>query len=236
MKQTWVERLRAEWWFRVSRHFEPDNLCWRIAWLIPRKIALLVFIRVFSAGDLGPDHLDVYEKLYKAWKAGARAVISRKPKGPTAKRRATKARTRRTAETAIMLEARARDGWARFPDSVPWWCEPTEVAHQEHRGMGGDPKMARTTRKTLLLLSRKRHKEHKFSVDQKSLKWEPLTSDGTDGPIRWWVKIDRLPAAFVEARALCAVVDEWLLLATESAPHVYLPFTEEQQAVLKLIQ
>lgn len=68
--QTFAEWIRVEWWWRVSRHFEPDNLRWRVARLIPRKIALLVFVRVFAEGDPGPDYLDVYERIYRAWECG----------------------------------------------------------------------------------------------------------------------------------------------------------------------
>lgn len=69
--RTLMQWLRGEWWWRVSRHFEADRLRWRAANLIPRKIALLVFIRVFAHGDPEPNHLDVYEKIYAAWERGA---------------------------------------------------------------------------------------------------------------------------------------------------------------------
>jgi hypothetical protein len=40
-----------------------------IAWLLPRQIALWTFIRVYAADGQspGPD----YERVYKAWEAGA---------------------------------------------------------------------------------------------------------------------------------------------------------------------
>ncbi len=136
-----------------------------------------------------------------------------------------------------MLEVRERDILQRFPytQNAITLGGPLEVAHGEHRGMGGNPSLSRTTRKTMLLLSRRRHKEHKFSVDQKSLKWEALTDDGTDGPIRWWIDVERLPEDF-RAKWMLMPLDGWLLLATESAPHVWIPFTAEQQAILDLIQ
>ena len=143
-------------------------------------------------------------------------------------------------ETAIMNEARARDAWCRFPCSdldkrCRQFSHTHEVAHAVHRGMGGDPKMTRTTRQSLLLLCPKRHQHHRFSVDQKTLKWEALTDEGTDGPIRWWVDVERLPLALREEWMMMPL-DGWLLLASESAPHIYLPFTEEQQDILAAIQ
>lgn len=68
--QTLAERVRGEWWWYVGRHFRADAIRWRIARMVPRSIALLVFVRVFAEGDTGPDHLDVYEKICMAWEAG----------------------------------------------------------------------------------------------------------------------------------------------------------------------
>jgi len=65
--RTLLQRIRGEWWWYVSRHFKTEAIRWRIANAVPRSVALLVFVRVFANGDPGPDHLDVYEKIYKAW-------------------------------------------------------------------------------------------------------------------------------------------------------------------------
>ena len=69
MTQTWLERLRYAWWFHVRRHLTMDAVCWRLAFMVPRRIALLVFIRVYAwTGDV-PDE---YSASYDAWanKAG----------------------------------------------------------------------------------------------------------------------------------------------------------------------
>lgn len=55
---------------RLWRRETAEKLRWRIAWMIPRSIALLVFVRVYSAaGDLGPD--DEYQRVYQIWQSGA---------------------------------------------------------------------------------------------------------------------------------------------------------------------
>ena len=64
-----IEWIRGEWWWHISRHCNMDSLRWKLAWMIPRKIALYVFVRVYSAtSDIpGPD----YERCYKGWELGA---------------------------------------------------------------------------------------------------------------------------------------------------------------------
>lgn len=56
--------------FRLWRHETADKLRWKIAWMLPRRIALLAFVRVYAqSGDApGPE----YERAYKEWEAGGR--------------------------------------------------------------------------------------------------------------------------------------------------------------------
>ena len=56
------------WWdLRYWWHRAIERTQWKIAWLIPRKIALYVFVRVYAVtGDCGPD----YDRVYKAWERG----------------------------------------------------------------------------------------------------------------------------------------------------------------------
>ncbi len=52
----WVIRT---WWHRL-----PDRLAWKCAWWLPRRVALLAFVRVYSAwGELGPD----YDPVCRSW-------------------------------------------------------------------------------------------------------------------------------------------------------------------------
>lgn len=55
--------------FRCWRHETAERLRWKIAYAIPRKLALIVFVRVFSATAEGPDAS--YEDVYKGWENGA---------------------------------------------------------------------------------------------------------------------------------------------------------------------
>ena len=50
-------------WFRLK-----ERLVWRIAYLLPRPIALIAFIRVYAVlGTCGED----YKSAYDAWERGA---------------------------------------------------------------------------------------------------------------------------------------------------------------------
>lgn len=64
-----MNRLRGEWWWYVSRRLNMEALLWKIAWLLPRSIALLAFVRVSaSTGEApGPE----YATAYKAFEKGA---------------------------------------------------------------------------------------------------------------------------------------------------------------------
>lgn len=65
-------------------------------------------------------------------------------------------RDRVKAERAEMLAAKQRDGykcvWPNCRNDLP-----IDVCHQAHRGMGGNPRGDRTTRKTLVCLCRWHH-------------------------------------------------------------------------------
>lgn len=55
------------WWIlKYWAKRQPDRCAWWVANHLPRRIALLTFVRVYSAwGECGPD----YEHVYKAWEA-----------------------------------------------------------------------------------------------------------------------------------------------------------------------
>jgi hypothetical protein len=59
------------WWFclKLWRRETVEHLRWKAAWWLPRSIALLAFVRVYSAsGDSpGPE----YGRAYDAFKNGA---------------------------------------------------------------------------------------------------------------------------------------------------------------------
>lgn len=172
-----------------------------------------------------------------------RYMWRRKPKGPTARRRAAKRRQRKAGEIERMQAARARDVYCRFPvcgcrtGARPGVVSAAEVSHQKHRGMGGNPSGDRTVPALLVLICNWRHKLAKFSIDRGGIRWEPLTPAGADGPIRWLIDAEAMQgAALSEIGILLAIRPDdggWVELARETAPHEYAPMTEAQTAILE---
>lgn len=85
-------------------------------------------------------------------------------KGAFTAERRRKARKHKATETAIMREARSRDGHrCRYCHSR----DGTQVAHFKHRGMGGNPRGDRTILAGLVTLCQTHHQMF----------------DGTHGPV-----------------------------------------------------
>jgi hypothetical protein len=55
--------------FRLWRRETGERIRWRVAWLVPRSIALLCFVRVHSASGDAPG--DEYSRAYRAFEKGA---------------------------------------------------------------------------------------------------------------------------------------------------------------------
>ncbi len=64
------ERL-GYWWFCVRLWFRerPDKIAWWLAWRLPRKVALLAFVRVCGASGETPSNI-TYDSAYRAWEQG----------------------------------------------------------------------------------------------------------------------------------------------------------------------
>ena len=62
-------RLRGCWWWNVSRKMTAEAWRWRVAYWVPRKVALFVFIRVYACTGEAPG--DEYRAIYDAWEHGA---------------------------------------------------------------------------------------------------------------------------------------------------------------------
>lgn len=67
--------LMLEWgWYRfTARLFVREVIdwaCWTAATKLPRKVALLAFVRVAAATGDAPDTI-TYDRAYKAWDTGA---------------------------------------------------------------------------------------------------------------------------------------------------------------------
>lgn len=66
----WFTFRHGWWWWNVSRRFERDRIARRIAWLLPRRIALWAFIRVYAASHReapGPEYI----RAHNEWQKGA---------------------------------------------------------------------------------------------------------------------------------------------------------------------
>lgn len=52
----------------LRRRGLAETLAWRIAWMLPLKVALFAFVRVYAVlGGCGDD----YARAYNAWESGA---------------------------------------------------------------------------------------------------------------------------------------------------------------------
>jgi hypothetical protein len=175
--------------------------------------------------------------------------VERKPffKGPRVtekERRRRKRETRDRRERGHKATARERDRkvtrrGCRFPKCGchryrPNTARALEVSHLTHKGMGGNPKEDRSLPHLLITLCGERHKESKFSIDKGTLECRPLTDDGTEGPVSWWVRVDDLPAVLVEPLAKRDLTPpvEWLEIACEERPGVIKPTNEIQSEIL----
>jgi hypothetical protein len=111
--------------------------------------------------------------------------------GPTADARAKKAAKVSLSERANKRVVRQRDRFCRYPDcgcrtgEIVGADAALEVAHLEDKGMGGDPLLIRSLPSTMILLCHYRH-QGKEGEHTKLLEVEPLTPDGTAGPVAFY--------------------------------------------------
>lgn len=130
---------------------------------------------------------------------------------------------RKLEEDKQMGKVRKRDKYCRFPlCGCKRFRLALHVSHQQHRGMGGNPAGDRTQPESMVYVCAARHRENPVSIDRGTLRWEPLTEAGANGPIAWHVK----------ERAGLITGSEWFLVAVETAPHVYEPLSPSQKSVL----
>lgn len=117
-------------------------------------------------------------------------------------------------------QVRKRDKSCRFPMcQCKKYRRHSEVSHSVHKGMGGNPAGDRSTPSLMVLLCPFRHKENRYSIDRGLLKWEPLTDQGADGPIRWLMAVN-------DPR------EPWFCVARETAVQQWEKFTSQQRAQL----
>lgn len=68
-RDAWFKFRHGWFWWHVERRLQPDRLWQKAAWLLPRKLALWAYIRVYSASCESPS--DEYGHTYHAWENGA---------------------------------------------------------------------------------------------------------------------------------------------------------------------
>lgn len=150
-------------------------------------------------------------------------------------RRHLQRRQRTAAEDANKRAVRRRDKTCRFP-----FCGcrkfqiALEVSHVQHKGMGSDPTGERSQPALMMLLCQARHRAHLFSVDQKNVRWEPLTEAGADGPVVWFIRRSMLHRLGLDPRVHLDIGDdpEWAELVRETRVRAYEMPTPEQQVAL----
>lgn len=177
-------------------------------------------------------------ELANAVSATSRRAVVRKPKGPTARARAKKARASKLRENKNKQAVRRDDVYCRFP-----LCRCRElsimqhVSHQVHKGMGGNPKEDRSIPSLMIMLCAHRHREAAISIDNKTLRWRGRTTAGARGPVTWQIKHEALVDHGLivepgERSEPIPVVDGWVEVAVEIAPHTCHPLDEWQRAIL----
>lgn len=139
----------------------------------------------------------------------------------------------RDKEDRNKTAARKRDGWmCRFPRCV---CHSLrlhpEVAHLVAKGMGGDHGH-RSHVSNLMCLCPARHQDSRISLHANTLRIEPLTHHGTNGPVMWMLD---LTAVFKGAHQRRSGDEQWVVLAVEEAPRVLAPLTHQQGIWLEQI-
>jgi hypothetical protein len=141
--------------------------------------------------------------------------------GSSAKvQRVTARQARRVAEETNKTYVRRRDRRCRFPlCGCRKFGFALHVSHQQHKGMGGNPKGDRSTGDRMILVCAPRHREHPMAIDKGTVKWEGLTRNGSDGPVRWLVRLDGRRT--------------WTEVARERAVQELEPLTEKQRRILR---
>jgi hypothetical protein len=128
---------------------------------------------------------------------------------------------REHVEDAAKAAARRRDKVCRFPLCG---CRRLglrlEVAHDEHKGMGGNPAGNRNVPENLVLMCIHRHQFGGISFHKGTLRADFLTARGFDGPVKWFVNLER---------------DRWTEVAREVSPGILEALAEKQRGLLEAL-
>jgi len=142
-----------------------------------------------------------------------------KPARGAAKSEADQRRERREQrEAEAKAQVRRRDRYCRFPLCG---CDrerlARHVAHERHKGMGGNPLGDRSDPEHMILLCSARHRESTYSYDKGTVQIAPLTTRGLAGPCVFTVLWG----------------DEWVLVGREERIHEFQPFDPTQRHILR---
>jgi len=129
---------------------------------------------------------------------------------------------RKLEEDKVMKRVRRQDVYCRFPMcGCRKFHLSLHVAHEKHRGMGGNPSGERTTEAGLILLCSARHKENRVALDRGTLLIIPINGqDGMRGPCVWHVCLN----------------GTWAEVGREVIPHQFEPFTPAQLGILEALK
>lgn len=156
----------------------------------------------------------------RTYRARPRGLITKRPPPGQSQERRHKA------------QVRLRDRYCRMPLCGCWRFRLSlHVSHQQHKGMGGNPKGDRSHPDRMLLVCGPRHRENRISIDNHTLRWREIGRD-VDGHVLVAWDVDRHALAH-RLGALLVHQPDWFEVARESALHRFEPFTPEQRAVLE---
>jgi hypothetical protein len=135
---------------------------------------------------------------------------------------------------------RERDGYCRFPlCGCAGFGFALHVSHATHKGMGGNPTGSVSVPSKMLLLCAWRHREGRFSIDRKTVRWFNIRDDeasGANGLIVWEIFVPAVLKTWPHLHGtLSSDRDYWYPLAYESERHVYDGMTDPQRRLCDLL-
>lgn len=161
----------------------------------------------------------------------------KEPKGSLKVERALRRLKHKTAEDQNKAEVRRRDKRCRFPlCGCRRFALVLHVSHAEHKGMGGNPKGDRSTPDLMVYVCAARHRENRMAIDRGTVRWQPLTPAGANGPIAWEIDGEALqPFGHISLLTEQAVwlPRGWVEVARETAVGVLAPVAEWQKKTLR---
>ena len=139
--------------------------------------------------------------------------------------RAKQRTERKRLEDRHKAIVRKRDKRCRFPlCGCQRYKLACEVGHLVHKGMGGNPAGDRSTPSGMVYLCQHRHRRSRISIHAGTLRIEPLTDRGADGPLKWAVDGTSLPER--------VGTSGWVEVGRETAVGVLVPVSRSQRAIL----